>query len=106
MKTEQRRWMRAAGWTPATGGPVAKSAQLVLVFGATAALQDSELVKSIRGFFPTAHIHIVESRKREGQSHETINNLRDAEPRNRSRRRLVRQVRTNSLLEIPGLSAV
>jgi hypothetical protein len=56
MKTEQRRWTKAGGWTPATCGPVAKSAQLVLVFGATAALQDSELVQSIRRFFPRGHI--------------------------------------------------
>jgi hypothetical protein len=35
-------------------GPVAQSAQLVLVFGATAALQDSELVQSIRRFCPMA----------------------------------------------------
>lgn len=56
MKTEQRRWTSAEGWTPATSGSVAKSAQLVFVFGATAALQDRELVQSIRSFFPTAHI--------------------------------------------------
>jgi hypothetical protein len=56
MKTEQRRWTSVDGWTPAASGSVAKSAQLVLVFGATAALQDSELVQSIRSFFPIAHI--------------------------------------------------
>lgn len=41
---------------PASAGPVAQSAQLVLVFGATAALQDPELVQSIRKSCPMAHI--------------------------------------------------
>jgi hypothetical protein len=35
---------------------VAQSAQLVLVFGATAVLQDPELMASIRKFYPAAHI--------------------------------------------------
>jgi hypothetical protein len=56
MKIEQRRWTRAGGWTPATSGQVAESAQLLLVFGATAALQDLELLGSIRRSFPRAHI--------------------------------------------------
>jgi hypothetical protein len=37
-------------------GPLAHSAQLLLVFGATLVLHDSELVESIRRFYPTAHI--------------------------------------------------
>jgi hypothetical protein len=56
MKIEQRRWTRAGGWTPATCDPMVKWAQLVLVFGATAALQDSGLVLTIRKSFPMAHI--------------------------------------------------
>src|SRR5580693_2847608 len=56
MKTEQRTWTRAGGWTPASPGPLAQSAQLVLVFGATAVLQDPKLVEPIRKFYPAAHI--------------------------------------------------
>ena len=56
MKTEQRSWTRAGGWRPASCGPVAQSAQLVLVFGATAVLQDRQLIESIRTFYPAAHI--------------------------------------------------
>jgi hypothetical protein len=56
MKTEQRSWTRTSGWTPAFCGPVAQSAQLVLVFGATTVLQDAQLMESIRTFYPVAHI--------------------------------------------------
>ena len=56
METEQRCWTRAGGWRPAAAGPVARSAQLVLVFGATAVLQDRQVVESIRKFYPVAHI--------------------------------------------------
>ena len=41
---------------PASSGPVAQSAQLVLVFGATVVLQDRQLMESIRTFYPVAHI--------------------------------------------------
>jgi hypothetical protein len=41
---------------PASCGPVAQSAQLVLVFGARAVLQDLQLVESIRKFYPAASI--------------------------------------------------
>jgi hypothetical protein len=41
---------------PALCGPVAQSAQLVLVFGARAVLQDLQLMESIRKFYPAAHI--------------------------------------------------
>jgi hypothetical protein len=41
---------------PACFGPVARSAQIVLVFGATAVLQDVQLMQSIRKFYPSAHI--------------------------------------------------
>src|ERR1700733_14319831 len=56
MKTEQRTWMKAYGWALGSPGILAESAQLVLVFGATAALRDAELVQSIRKFYPAAHI--------------------------------------------------
>jgi hypothetical protein len=41
---------------PASSGQVAQSAQLVLVFGATAVLQDPQLMESIRKLYPEAHI--------------------------------------------------
>jgi hypothetical protein len=41
---------------PASSGPLAQSAQLVLVFGATSVLQDPSLVDPIRQYYPTAHI--------------------------------------------------
>jgi hypothetical protein len=41
---------------PALCGPVAQSAQLVLVFGARAVLQDLPLIESIRKSYPAAHI--------------------------------------------------
>jgi hypothetical protein len=56
MKTEQRSWTKTSGWTPAFCGPVAQSAQLALVFGARAVLQDLELMESIRKLYPVAHI--------------------------------------------------
>jgi len=56
MKTEQRKWTEALGWTPAAPGTVAQSAQLVLVFGATAALRKPDLVAAIRNDYPAAHI--------------------------------------------------
>jgi len=56
MKAEQRMWTQAAGWTPASSEPLAQSAQLVLVFGATAILQDPQLMEPIRAFYPAAHI--------------------------------------------------
>jgi hypothetical protein len=56
MKTEQRTWTQAHGWAPSSPGPLAQSAQLVLVFGATAVLKDPRVAESIRAFYPTAHI--------------------------------------------------
>jgi len=56
METEQRSWTRADGWTPTSCGPVAQSAQVVLVFGATAVLEDPQLMGSIRKLYPMAHI--------------------------------------------------
>jgi hypothetical protein len=56
MRTEQRTWTQADGWTPASCGPLAQSAQLVLVFGATAVLQAPRVVERIRYFYPAAQI--------------------------------------------------
>jgi hypothetical protein len=56
VKTEQRTWTQGGGWTLASSGPLAQSAQLVLVFGATAVLQDPSLVDPIRKYYPAADI--------------------------------------------------
>jgi hypothetical protein len=56
MKTEQRSWRRAGGWLPASCGPAAQSARLVLVFGATANLQNRQLMESVRESYPAAYI--------------------------------------------------
>ena len=56
MKIEQRSWTTTGGWMPASSGQVAQSAQLVLVFGATAVLQDLQLMESIRKLYLAAHI--------------------------------------------------
>jgi hypothetical protein len=56
MKIEQKSWTQAAGWTAASPENVADSAQLVLVFGATAVLRNEPLVDAVRKFYPAAHI--------------------------------------------------
>ena len=56
MKTEQRTWTQHHGWLPPTPGSLAQSAQLVLVFGSTAALGASHVVESIRTSYPTAYL--------------------------------------------------
>ena len=56
MKTEQRVWTQGTGWLPRQPGPLAPLAQLVLLFGATAALKDPLLLESVRQSYPTAHI--------------------------------------------------
>jgi len=56
MKTEQRTWAPGCEWMPTDCGPVAQCAQLVLVFGGTAVLQDPRLMDQIRKFYPKAHI--------------------------------------------------
>jgi hypothetical protein len=55
MKTEQKTWTPGLGWDPAVTGSLARSAQLVLLFGATAALRGSG-AQLIREFYPAAHI--------------------------------------------------
>ena len=56
MKIEQRKWTQALGWAPQPAGSLANSSQLVLVFGATAALQQTHLTAAIRNDYPAAHI--------------------------------------------------
>src|SRR6266511_6039262 len=56
MKIEQSGWTAGRGWEPATPGALGESAQLVLVFGATALLQDSRHIQDIREAYPRAHV--------------------------------------------------
>ena len=56
MNVEQRKWTEALGWTAASRGGIAKSSQLVLLFGAAAALQKPDLVAAIRKDYPTAYL--------------------------------------------------
>ncbi|MGC1172275.1 FIST signal transduction protein [Polaromonas sp.] len=56
MNVEQRKWTEALGWTAASPGAIAKSSQLVLVFGAAAALRRPDLVAAIRQDYPAAHL--------------------------------------------------
>jgi hypothetical protein len=56
VKIEQRRWTQALGWAAASASTIAKSSQLVLVFGATAVLRQPHLTAAIRQDYPAAHI--------------------------------------------------
>jgi hypothetical protein len=56
VKVEQRKWTQALGWKPASAGPFANSSQLVLVFGATAVLEQPHLTEAIRKDYPAAQI--------------------------------------------------
>jgi hypothetical protein len=54
MKTEQNVWTQKTGWQPSVPGALGKSAQLVLVFGATDLLKHSPLLKELAGVYPNA----------------------------------------------------
>jgi hypothetical protein len=56
MHIEQRRWTSAHGWEPINTGVLAPTAQLVLLFGATAVLRDTSHFANIRRTYPNAHI--------------------------------------------------
>jgi hypothetical protein len=56
VKIEQNDWTARHGRTPATPGALGASAQLVLVFGATALLRDSWRIQDIRQAYPRAHV--------------------------------------------------
>lgn len=56
MKIEQRKWTKASGWTPAQPGHAAAASQWVLAFGATAVLQQPQLIATIRNEYPAAYI--------------------------------------------------
>jgi hypothetical protein len=56
VKIEQSGWTVERGWTPTTPGALGESAQLVLVFGATALLRDAWRIHDIRQAYPRAHV--------------------------------------------------
>jgi hypothetical protein len=57
MKTEQRKWTQPLGWRPVSRASEAPSSwQLVLAFGAPAALRQPQLVAAIHDDYPAAHI--------------------------------------------------
>jgi hypothetical protein len=56
MKIDQSTWTMAQGWTPAIPGELGASAQLVLIFGAPAPLQDSCHLETIRRAYPNAYL--------------------------------------------------
>jgi hypothetical protein len=56
MQIEQSGWTAGRGWAPSTPGALGESAQLVLVFGATALLQESGLIQDVRQAYPRAHV--------------------------------------------------
>ena len=56
MKIEQRKWMRASGWLPQQADALQEPAQLVLLFGSTALLEEQHLIKEVRQRYPGAHL--------------------------------------------------
>jgi hypothetical protein len=55
MKIEQKKSIAASGWTPGSGTALAQ-AQLVLVFGANAALKKTGLIDEIKKMYPAARL--------------------------------------------------
>jgi hypothetical protein len=53
---EQCRWTRALGWEPAPPSRLADTADLVLVFGSTAVLEEAYLLDSVRRSYPNAQV--------------------------------------------------
>ena len=56
MRTEQRKWTAASGWTPAPAQTLGASAQLAVVFGATPLLEAPESAAAIKELFPAARV--------------------------------------------------
>ncbi len=54
MKIEQRVWTKERGWQPGDLGTLRESAQVVLVFGATAVIGRGDLLRDARSFYPGA----------------------------------------------------
>lgn len=56
MKIEQKKWTEAKGWVIEYPETLGDSAQLVLVFGASAILKELDLIAQIKTAHPNAHI--------------------------------------------------
>ena len=56
MKTEQKQWTAASGWSPAGGNSLGDSAQLVLVFGAPSALKNTTLMAAVQSGYKNARM--------------------------------------------------
>jgi hypothetical protein len=56
MRVEQSKWIQGRNWLPAPPGVLGKSAQLVLVFGATPILRQQDLIEQVRLAYPAAAI--------------------------------------------------
>jgi hypothetical protein len=56
MKIEQSTRTEARGWTPGLGMTLGQTADLVLIFGATAVLERPDLFEKVRSSYPGAHV--------------------------------------------------
>lgn len=56
MKTEQTYWLQGRGWQPSIPGKLGYEADLVLVFGSTAALREKEALQVLRNAYTEAHL--------------------------------------------------
>ncbi|MGC9967336.1 MAG: FIST N-terminal domain-containing protein [Syntrophobacteraceae bacterium] len=56
MRVEQSKWIQGRDWTPVLPGTLGKSAQLVLLFGATPILKEQRLIEQVRTAYPAANI--------------------------------------------------
>ena len=56
MRIEQRQWTQSRSWMPEPLGMLGESAQLVMLFGATAILKEQRLVEHVKETYPNAHI--------------------------------------------------
>ncbi|MFT4545160.1 MAG: hypothetical protein ACI9EQ_001630 [Bacteroidia bacterium] len=59
MKTEQLQWTAEGGWMEAKTVGISDSADLVLVFGSRALLEDPAKFEEVKGFYPLANILLV-----------------------------------------------
>lgn len=56
MRVEQRRWSQDLGWMPELPWVLGKSAQLILIFGATKILKERKCVEQVKDAYPNALI--------------------------------------------------
>jgi hypothetical protein len=56
MRTAQFKWTKSHGWAPHAPSPGARPAQLVLVFGAPAALRESGVLAEVAAAYPEAQV--------------------------------------------------